>query len=172
VPVVLARARPMRSAALGASTAESSRLATKLPVGAATTSVKRAHNRGRIARPAAGDADGVARDARTLLASHHRRHRQRVLLRHLEVAPEADRIGYRSRAQAARIRAREPPFGAGSDPSNITDACYPYGSIQVPEAPSRSCCIVTRSRRRLLHGRHGDFRRHGSESASFSRTQR
>ena len=27
---------------------------------------------------------------------------------------------------------REPPFGAGSDPSNITDACYPYGSIQVP----------------------------------------
>src|SRR5262249_54186123 len=26
----------------------------------------------------------------------------------------------------------EPPFGAGSDPSNITDACYPYGSIQVP----------------------------------------
>ena len=27
---------------------------------------------------------------------------------------------------------REPPFGAGSDPSDITDACYPYGSIQVP----------------------------------------
>ena len=27
---------------------------------------------------------------------------------------------------------REPPFGAGSDPSNIADACYPYGSIQVP----------------------------------------
>jgi hypothetical protein len=27
---------------------------------------------------------------------------------------------------------REPPFGAGSDPSNIVDACYPYGSVQVP----------------------------------------
>ena len=27
---------------------------------------------------------------------------------------------------------REQPFGAGSDPSNIVDACYPYGSIQVP----------------------------------------
>ena len=26
----------------------------------------------------------------------------------------------------------EPPFGAGSDPSNIVDSCYPYGSIQVP----------------------------------------
>lgn len=23
-------------------------------------------------------------------------------------------------------------FGAGSDPSNIVDSCYPYGSIQVP----------------------------------------
>jgi len=27
---------------------------------------------------------------------------------------------------------REQPFGAGSDPSNIVDACYPYGSVQVP----------------------------------------
>jgi allophanate hydrolase subunit 2 len=26
---------------------------------------------------------------------------------------------------------REAPFGAGSDPSNIVDSCYPYGSIQV-----------------------------------------
>ena len=27
---------------------------------------------------------------------------------------------------------REQPFGAGSDPSNIVDGCYSYGSIQVP----------------------------------------
>jgi allophanate hydrolase subunit 2 len=27
---------------------------------------------------------------------------------------------------------RKAPFGAGSDPSNIVDGCYPYGSIQVP----------------------------------------
>lgn len=27
---------------------------------------------------------------------------------------------------------REQPFSAGSGPSNITDAPYPYGSIQVP----------------------------------------
>ena len=27
---------------------------------------------------------------------------------------------------------RQQPFGAGSDPSNIVDSCYPYGSIQVP----------------------------------------
>ncbi|MBR1131844.1 biotin-dependent carboxyltransferase family protein [Bradyrhizobium iriomotense] len=50
-----------------------------------------------------------------------------------KVAPEADRIGYRFKGgKALQFVPREPPFGAGSDPSNITDACYPYGSIQVP----------------------------------------
>ena len=37
------------------------------------------------------------------------------------------------RRPAAVLRAeRKQPFGAGSDPSNIVDSCYPYGSIQVP----------------------------------------
>jgi biotin-dependent carboxylase-like uncharacterized protein len=50
-----------------------------------------------------------------------------------KVAPEADRIGYRFRGgQPLEFVPRQPPFGAGSDPSNIVDACYPYGSIQVP----------------------------------------
>lgn len=50
-----------------------------------------------------------------------------------KVAPEADRIGYRFRGGTPlAFEAREQPFGAGSDPSNIVDACYPYGSIQVP----------------------------------------
>lgn len=50
-----------------------------------------------------------------------------------KVAPEADRIGYRFRGgRALEFVPREAPFGAGSDPSNIVDACYPYGSVQVP----------------------------------------
>lgn len=50
-----------------------------------------------------------------------------------KVAPEADRIGYRFRGgRPLDFVPREPPFGAGSDPSNIVDSCYPYGSIQVP----------------------------------------
>lgn len=50
-----------------------------------------------------------------------------------KVAPEADRMGYRFQGGSPLdFVDREPPFGAGSDPSNITDACYPYGSIQVP----------------------------------------
>ncbi|WP_019939434.1 biotin-dependent carboxyltransferase family protein [Bordetella sp. FB-8] len=49
------------------------------------------------------------------------------------VAPEADRIAYRYKAgQPLKYIDRTPPFGAGSDPSNIVDSGYPYGSIQVP----------------------------------------
>ena len=50
-----------------------------------------------------------------------------------KVAPEADRMGYRFRGgRKLEFVDRTPPFGAGSDPSNIVDSCYPYGSIQVP----------------------------------------
>ena len=50
-----------------------------------------------------------------------------------KVAPEADRIGYRFRGgRPLAFAPRKQPFGAGSDPSNIVDSCYPYGSIQVP----------------------------------------
>lgn len=49
------------------------------------------------------------------------------------VAPEADRMGYRFRGgRPLDFVEREQPFGAGSDPSNIVDGCYPYGSVQVP----------------------------------------
>lgn len=50
-----------------------------------------------------------------------------------KVAPEADRMGYRFRGgRHLDFVERKQPFGAGSDPSNIVDGCYSYGSIQVP----------------------------------------
>jgi biotin-dependent carboxylase-like uncharacterized protein len=50
-----------------------------------------------------------------------------------KVAPEADRMGYRFKGgRHLEFVERKQPFGAGSDPSNIVDSCYPYGSIQVP----------------------------------------
>ena len=50
-----------------------------------------------------------------------------------KVAPEADRMGVRFRGGSRMdFVPRTPPFGAGSDPSNIVDGCYSYGSIQVP----------------------------------------
>ncbi|MDP3885275.1 biotin-dependent carboxyltransferase family protein [Hydrogenophaga sp.] len=49
------------------------------------------------------------------------------------VGSEADRIGYRYKGGTPlQFIERTPPFGAGNDPSNIVDAGYPYGSIQVP----------------------------------------
>ncbi|RSZ38552.1 MULTISPECIES: biotin-dependent carboxyltransferase family protein [unclassified Variovorax] len=49
------------------------------------------------------------------------------------VGSEADRIGYRYKnGTPLQFLDRKPPFGAGHDPSNIVDAGYPYGSIQVP----------------------------------------
>ena len=49
-----------------------------------------------------------------------------------EVSTEADRVGYRLRGPTLRFKEREPPFGAGSDLSNVVDVGYPVGSIQVP----------------------------------------
>ena len=50
-----------------------------------------------------------------------------------KVASEADRMGYRFRGgRPVEFVPREPPFGAGNDPSNIVDSPYAYGSIQIP----------------------------------------
>lgn len=50
-----------------------------------------------------------------------------------KVANEADRMGYRFQGgRQLEFVEHEQPYSAGSDPSNITDACYPYGSVQVP----------------------------------------
>jgi biotin-dependent carboxylase-like uncharacterized protein len=48
------------------------------------------------------------------------------------LTPVADRVGFRYRGEKLAMLEREQPFGAGSDPSNIVDAPYPIGSIQVP----------------------------------------
>jgi biotin-dependent carboxylase-like uncharacterized protein len=50
-----------------------------------------------------------------------------------KVAPEADRMGYRFRGgRPIDFVPRMPPFGAGDNPSNIVDAPYCYGCIQIP----------------------------------------
>lgn len=58
---------------------------------------------------------------------------QRFFADEWKVAPEADRMGYRFRGgQPIEFVARKPPFGAGDNPSNIVDAPYAYGCIQIP----------------------------------------
>jgi biotin-dependent carboxylase-like uncharacterized protein len=49
-----------------------------------------------------------------------------------KVTPVADRMGLRYSGPGVQWKEREQPFGAGSDPSNIVDAGYAVGSIQIP----------------------------------------
>lgn len=48
------------------------------------------------------------------------------------LTPVADRTGLRYAGPEVEWKPREQPFGAGSDPSNIVDAGYAVGSIQIP----------------------------------------
>ncbi|RGE21982.1 biotin-dependent carboxyltransferase family protein [Leucobacter sp. wl10] len=48
------------------------------------------------------------------------------------LTPVADRMGLRLDGPGAPWKEGEQPFGAGQDPSNIVDAGYAVGSIQIP----------------------------------------
>ena len=48
------------------------------------------------------------------------------------LTPVADRMGLRYAGPEIEWKPRTQPFGAGSDPSNIVDAGYAVGSIQIP----------------------------------------
>jgi urea carboxylase len=48
------------------------------------------------------------------------------------LTPVADRMGLRYQGPGVEWKKREQPFGAGQDPSNIVDAGYAVGSIQIP----------------------------------------
>ena len=124
----------MRSARSAASRAASSQAGDELPVGE-----RGAGREGRPQRPggAAPRCPGKPAELRVLPGLYWHRITEAAGQAFFEdtwkVAPEADRIGYRFRGgRPLEFVPREPPFGAGSDPSNIVDACYPYGSIQVP----------------------------------------
>lgn len=48
------------------------------------------------------------------------------------LTPVADRMGLRYQGPGVEWKERKQPFGAGQDPSNIVDAGYAVGSIQIP----------------------------------------
>lgn len=49
-----------------------------------------------------------------------------------KLTPVADRMGLRYQGPGVVWKQEEQPFGAGQDPSNIVDAGYAVGSIQIP----------------------------------------
>ena len=82
-----------------------------------------------------------------------------------KVAPEADRIGYRFRGgRALSFVPRKQPFGAGSDPSNIVDSCYP---IRIDPGSRRHGTHRPSPRRgvgrRVFHARNRHLGRHGPD---------
>ena len=134
VPVVLGSRSTYTLGALGGFKGRKLEAGDELPVGSGQGSGQGGpHGRGRIARPAAG----MPTELRVMPGLYWHRITEAAgkgfFSDTWKVAPEADRIGYRFKGgKPLEFVPREPPFGAGSDPSNIVDACYPYGSIQVP----------------------------------------
>lgn len=57
------------------------------------------------------------------------------------VSHEADRTGYRLSGEPLDFVAREQPFGAGSDPSNVVSLGYPLGSLQTPNGSELICVL-------------------------------
>src|SRR5712675_1674354 len=134
VPVVLGSRSTYALGALGGFKGRKLEAGDELPVGAATTAVKEGRTVGEELR---GLPMAMSTELRVMPGLYWHRVTDAagsgLFSDTWKVAPEADRIGYRfNGGKPLEFVPREPPFGAGSDPSNITDACYPYGSIQVP----------------------------------------
>jgi biotin-dependent carboxylase-like uncharacterized protein len=134
VPVVLGSRSTYALGALGGFKGRKLEAGDELPVGAAATTVKEGRT---VADNLRGLPLGMPTELRVMPGLYWHRITeaagQGFFADTWKVAPEADRIGYRFKGgKPLEFVPREPPFGAGSDPSNITDACYPYGSIQVP----------------------------------------
>jgi biotin-dependent carboxylase-like uncharacterized protein len=133
VPVVLGSRSTYALGALGGHEGRKLQAGDQLPVGSTAKSVKE----GTSVPAALRRGPGNTAELRVLPGLYWHRITDGAGKQFFDdtwkVAPEADRIGYRFKGgKALEFVPRTPPFGAGSDPSNIVDACYPYGSIQVP----------------------------------------
>ena len=134
VPVVLGSRSTYALGALGGFKGRKLEAGDELPIGAVAAPVKEGRT---VAEELRGLPTAMPTELRVMPGLYWHRITdgagQGFFADTWKVAPEADRIGYRFKGgKPLEFVPREPPFGAGSDPSNITDACYPYGSIQVP----------------------------------------
>jgi biotin-dependent carboxylase-like uncharacterized protein len=131
-PLALGSRSTYTLGALGGHEGRNLQAGDELPVGAGNGA-----GEGRSVAPNLRRLPGLPAELRVLTGIYWHRITEAAGTRFFEetwkVANEADRIGYRFKGGTPLdFVDREPPFGAGSDPSNIVDSCYPYGSIQVP----------------------------------------
>ena len=133
VPVVLGSRSTYALGALGGFEGRKLAAGDVLPVGTPASSARAGRSVPEVLRPAAPSPGTL----RVLPGLYDFRVTKETLDRFFSdtwsVATEADRIGYRFRGgHPLEFVPRKQPFGAGSDPSNIVDSCYPYGSVQIP----------------------------------------
>ena len=131
-PLALGSRSTYTLGALGGHEGRNLQAGDELPVGAGNGA-----GEGRSVAPELRRLPGLPAELRVLTGIYWHRITEAAGTRFFDetwkVANEADRIGYRFKGGTPLdFVDREPPFGAGSDPSNIVDSCYPYGSIQVP----------------------------------------
>src|SRR6202171_3129661 len=134
VPAVLGSRSTYALGALGGFKGRKLEAGDELPVGAAAASVKEGRT---VAEELRGLPTAMPTELRITPGLYWHRITdaagQGFFADTWKVAPEADRVGYRFKGgKPLEFVPREPPFGAGSDTSNINAACHPYGSIQVP----------------------------------------
>lgn len=105
-----------------------------LPVGEPTTGGSEAHRR--VVPADLRPEFSKQQDVRVLMGLYDFRltekGKRNLLEEEWKLTPVADRAGLRYEGPGVEWVEREQPFGAGSDPSNIVDAGYAVGSIQIP----------------------------------------
>lgn len=131
VPVVLGSRSTYGLGALGGLEGRPLVQGDRLPVGAGVAGTP-----GRSVAPDLWPALAKDVEVRVVMGLYDHRltptGRERFLGTTWTLTPVADRIGFRYKGAELEMVEREAPFGAGQDPSNIVDAPYPIGSIQVP----------------------------------------
>ena len=148
VPVVLGSRSTYALGALGGFHGRKLEAGDELPVGAATTSVKAGRT---IAEGLRGLPLGMPTELRVMPGLYWHRITEAAgngfFSDTWKVAPEADRSAIASRAasHSNSYRASHRSAPAPIPPTSPTPAILTARS-RCPEAPSRSCCIVTRSR--------------------------
>ena len=131
VPVALGSRSTYALGALGGHEGRALAAGDELPIGPADAAAP-----GRAVPEALRPSHPKHREIRVMMGLYDHRltdgARRAFLEAEWRLTPVADRTGFRYRGAELEFRDREAPFGAGSDPSNIVDAPYPIGSIQIP----------------------------------------
>lgn len=133
VPVVLGSRSTYSIGSLGGLESRALKAGDALPVGAASDAAARA---GVSLPEALRPQHPTEIELRVMLGLYDHRlteaGRDTLLSTPWKLSGLADRMGMRFAGAVLEWEKRTQPFGAGSDPSNIVDAGYPIGSIQVP----------------------------------------